>query len=98
MVRPGGHRKFLSLARRLDRTDVELAALLTTSPATVSRLRAGKIHKMEPYLKRLEKLAGAKPAGIEDILADLKDWSTESPIVHDMVLALHRLAAGSVDV
>lgn len=97
MIRPVGHRRFLSLARRLGGTDAELATILGTSASTVSRLRAGKTQKMGPYLERLEKRIGHEPADMGHVVDDLRDWSAESEAVRDLVMALHRLAEGSVD-
>lgn len=97
MIRPVGHRRFLSLARRFSGTDAELAVMLGTSASTVSRLRAGKLQKIGPYLKQLEAQLGGEPAEIDHVVEDLRDWSAESDAVRDMLMALHRLAEGSVD-
>jgi hypothetical protein len=86
----------LSLVRRFDGTDAELAALLGTSASMFSRLRSGKIQKIGRYLKVLEgRLGGGRPERFEDILSDLSQWSEESPELRETLISLHRFARES---
>ncbi len=97
MKRPPGHRRFVSLARKFLGTDAELAALLATSPSTLSRLKAGKIQKMERYVIRLESKLGPQRSDLRSIVTDLENWARESPQLLAMLRSLRDVAQESAE-
>jgi predicted transcriptional regulator len=94
MNRPAGHRRFLSLARRVGVSDARLATILGTTASTVSRLRHGQIQKMDRYIALLEDRV-AKPEPFDEILSDLSQWSSESAELRQMLMALHSIVLES---
>lgn len=72
-------------------TEAELAGVLEVSQSTVSRLKNGKIRKIERYQAKLDKRLGRAKSEPGDDLADLIELAKSSPALREALLAIQRL-------
>lgn len=72
-------------------TEAKLAEVLEVSQPTVSRLKNGKIRKIERYQAKLDKHLGKAGTASGTDFADLIELAKSSPALREALMAIQRL-------